>query len=701
MIDSIDNNEDLLQEGKKGRKPTFTVFENGKKVTFEITEDMYDALKSTSDFLKTNVKVLNAVSNIHRGLLTEYNPVFMLTNAIKDVQDVLINSKHATKTYAKIPTAFKELSTKGKWYTEYMENGGEQNTYFDGKTNTFKAEDKGIKKAIGMPLRAISAANNFIERAPRLAEYIASREAGASVEEAMLDAARVTTNFAAGGDATKFLNRNGATFLNASVQGFNQQIRNVREAKANGLKGWVQLATKFAIAGLGAELLNYLLWDDDEEYEELSDYVKQNYYVVAKTEDGQFVRIPKGRTVAVIQDAFEQVGNALTGDDEVDLQSFLELAISNLAPTDPTNNNIFAPIKQVMENKTWYGEDLVPTRLQDLPAAEQYDESTDSISKWLGENLNISPYKINYLLNQYSGGVGDVVLPMLTPEAESGDNSIIGNITAPLKDKFTTNSTMNNQNVSDFYDTMDELTTNAKSSKATDEDVLKYKYFNSVNSELGELYALKREVQNSDLSDDRKYAKVFEIQEQINALARQSLTEYNNVYIEDGYAVVGDRYYKQNDDGEWVKISNKQLNKQNDAMEELGISASDYWSNNTEYDFAVKYPEKYSVAKSVGGYDSYKKYMSELYDIKADKDEYGKTISGSRKEKVIEYVNNLDIDYGARLILFKNEYNADDTYNYEIIDYLNSREDISYEEMAAILRELGFTVSSDGTITWD
>jgi hypothetical protein len=121
-----------------------------------------------------------------------------------------------------------------------------------------------------------------------------------------------------------------------------------------------------------------------------------------------------------------------------------------------------------------------------------------------------------------------------------------------------------------------------------------------------------------------------------------------------------------------------------------------------EYDFAYKSPEKYVVAKSVGGYSSYKTYTSDLYDIKADKDSDGKTISGSRKEKVIDYINNLDADYGEKIILFKSEYPADDTYNYDIIDYLNSRDDISYEEMNTILKELGFTIQPDGvTITWD
>ena len=736
VIDNIDKHEELLQEGKDGKNPTFTVFEDGNKVTFEITEDMYDALKPTSDGLRYTNKAANAVGKWHRGILTEYNPVFMASNAIKDVQDILINSKHAAQTYANLPKAIGELATQGKWYREYMENGGEQNTYFDGKTNTFKKEDEGIKKIIGMPLRAIKAANNFVERAPRLAEYIASRKAGESVEVSMLDAARVTTNFQAGGDVTKFLNRNGATFLNASVQGFNQQVRNVREAKANGLKGWVQLATKFAVAGLPAMLLNHLLWDDDEDYAELSDYVKDNYYVVAKYGDGQFVRIPKGRTLAVIQKAFEQVGNALTGNDEVDLESFLELAISNLAPNNPIEDNILAPIIQAANNETWYGEDLVPTRLQDLPAAEQYDESTDALSKWLGEKLNISPYKLNYVLNQYSGGVGDIFLPMMTPEAERGDNSLFGNMIAPLKDKFTTDSVTNNQNVTDFYTTMDELTTNAKSSMATDEDILKYKYFNTINSDLGELYAEKREIQNGDLSDEEKYAAVRDIQKEIDALARESLDTYSDVNIDGGYAYVGDQHFRVNKEGEWEKITDKQLEKQEEVTSGLGISPSEYWSDKDEYDFAYEYPEKYEFLNNNGvTYDDYengseefkdaytwafknpekftlskavasdvveyRQYASEIYDIKADKDEDGKSISGSRKEKVLDYINGLDIDYGEKIILFKNEYNADDTYNYDIIDYLNGRDDISYEEMETILKELGFDVDSEGNISWD
>lgn len=671
VIDSVDTHEELLQAGKNDRSPTFTVFENGKRVTFEINEDMYDALKPASSRLSGTSKILSTANNIRRGLLTEYNPTFMVTNPIKDVQDVLINSQHPARTYVSMPEAAKELWQKGgKWYKEYMENGGEQNTYFDKQSNTFDKEKSALRKALGFPLDKISEANNFIERIPRLAEYIASRKSGASIDVAMLDAARVTTNFAAGGDVTKFLNRNGFTFLNASVQGFNQQIRNIREAKRNGLKGVMALAAKVTLAGLPALLLNSLLWDDDEDYEELSDYVKDNYYIVAKYGDGNFVRIPKGRAAAVIQDAFEQVSNTLTGDDEADWQNFGELLVSNLAPNNPLDNNLIAPIVQALENKTWYGEDLVPSRLQDLPEAEQYDESTDAISKWLGETTNISPYKWNYLLDQYSGGLGDVVLPMLTPEAESGDNSFLGNVLAPMKDKFTTDSVMNNQNVSDFYDTMDELTTNAKSSAATDEDILKNKYFNSVNSDLSDLYKQKREIQNNGLPDESKYMQVRTLQKQIDEMAKKALGSYNQVSIYGDYATVADQHYKLNDEGEWKKLSDSQVKK----LETFG--------------------------KAVGGNAAYISYTRDLSNIKSDKDRSGNAISGSRKRKVVQYINSLDADYGEKLILYKSQYTGDDTYNYEIVEYLNSRDDLSYTEMKTILEELGFTVLSDGRVRW-
>lgn len=764
--------DDLIQKRKDGRY-TFTVFEDGKRVTFEIDEDIYNALQPED---AKHFIALEVAGKVRRGLITEYNPIFALTNPIKDMQDVLLNSRHPARTYANFPRAIYELRTKGAYYQERMQHGGAQDTYFDKRTGEFTKEKSTLRKTVGFPLDMLSSINNFIEQIPRMAEYIASREMGRSIDVSMLDAARVTTDFSAGGTWTKNLNRNGFTFLNASVQGAAQNWRNLREAKYAGARGWAQLAAKTIAAGLPAILLNHLLWEDDEEYEELSDYVKENYYIVAKFDDGQFVRIPKGRTVAVIQKAFEQMENAITGDDEVDLLSFTQLVIDNLAPNNPLDNHIFAPLVQtVLTEKAWYGEDIVPTRLQGLPAEEQYDESTDSLSRWLGKatssiGIPTSPYKWNYLIDQYSGVLGDVLLPMLTPEAESGAETVGEKLIAPLKDKFTTDSVLNNQNVSDFYETKTELATNASSAYATDEEILMSKYMNSINDELAELYSQKRHVQNrDDLSDSSKYYLARNIQSKIVALTKESLSTYEDVQINGDYAVIGDRYYKKNESGEWVKLSDDEAAKytatqkaegrhyatdgtnewyysdgewrklteeqsynQRKVMEKLGIvTAEEYWSNKDEYDYAYKNPEKYefltengvSYSDFANGSDDlksawnwaysnqesytvskavtdnvveYRQIASSLNDIKADKDANGKT----RKQKVIEYLNELDVSYGARLILYKSEYSSDDTYNEDIVEYLYERNDLTYEERVTILKKLGFTVFSDGRISW-
>lgn len=707
VIDSVDNQEGLLQEGKNGKNPTFTVFVNGEKVTYDITQDMYDALKPISDssILSKTFTPFNAVSNFHRGVLTQYNLFFALTNAVKDAQDVLMNSQHAAKTYSKIPEAWSQQLKKGYWYQEYMANGGEQNSYFDSRDNTFNPEKKGLYKLTDMfPLKTIATINDFIEMTPRLAEYIASREAGRSIEVSMLDAARVTTNFKAGGDLTKWANRNGATFLNASVQGFNQQIRNIREANAKGLNGWATLATKFAVAGLPALLLNALLWGDDDDYEELSDYVKQNYYIVAKYGDGEFIRIPKGRTLAVIQNAMEQVQKASKGDEEADFKEFISLFLNNLAPNNPIENNVLSPIIQAATNKAWYGGDLVPTRLQDMPTAEQYDESTDTFSKWLGEKLNVSPYKINYVMNQYTGFLGDMFMPMMTPEAKNDADSVGDYLIAPLKDKFTADSTMNNKYTGELFETSEELTTNSRKSNVTDEDVLKNKFINSMKREMNELYKQKREIQNSNLSKSEKYNQVREIQKEINELSKYGLDNYKDVQITGNYATVGNREYRltTNTEGEetWNKITDKQKAKQEEVSNALGINASDYWGNKEEYDYAYENPGNYGISKVIGGYETFKAYSKELNDIKSDKDSNGKTIANSRKQKVFDYINSTDLNFEQRVMLAKLEYPSYDEYNNEIIEYLNNSEDISYEEEVEILKQLGFEVDSYGNISW-
>ena len=60
----------------------------------------------------------------------------------------------------------------------------------------------------------------------------------------------------------------------------------------------------------------------------------------------------------------------------------------------------------------------------------------------------------------------------------------------------------------------------------------------------------------------------------------------------------------------------------------------------------------------------------------------------------------MDIDFEQKLILAKLQYKNYDEYNYDIVDYLNNNDDISYEDEITILKKLGFTVDDEGNIYW-
>lgn len=721
---SLDAEEALLKKGEKGGNPTFSVFENGQRVEFEITEEMYEALKPRSAAMNYRLPVVSTASELFRKLTTEYNPTFMLTNPIKDVQDIIMNSQHPVRTYAELPRSIWQQVANGKYYQEYVEFGGGDYSFFDAQKNLFEG-DSFLDK-----MNLIGKLNNHIEMTPRLAEYIASREAGKSIEGAMLDAARVTTNFSAGGDIAKFANRNGCTFLNASIQGAVQQVRNVREAHHRGLMGYVGLAARLAVAGLPAVMLNNLMWDDDEEYENLADYAKQNYYIVGKYDDGRFIRIPKGRATAVISDAFEKMDDLRTGDEEADMATFLDMAASNfrlamenLAPNNPFDNNIVAPLFQVGRNKTWYGEELVPSRLQDLPKVEQFDEKTDSGSIAIAEKVheltnskvNISPKQLNYLVNQYSGGVGDFVLPFYTPKAESGDDSVMGKLGAPFRDKFTTDSVLNSQIVTDFRNKQDELKVKSNGKDATQEDMFQSMYMETISYELNDLYAEKREVQTSDLPDSEKYELTRQLQQQINDKMEDALSSYTDIKVSGKYAEVSDRRFNYDSERDtWYQIKEKNADgsenyyykKEQEACAAFGCKPSDYWNNRDDYDDALYYATSYgkdlrSTVKNVFGVESFAQYGRAMSNLKADYDENGNSISGSKKEKIENFCNELDADYGVKIILFRSQYPKDDTYNRDIVEYLNERSDITYQQMKVILTELGMTVHSDGRVTWD
>lgn len=151
-----------------------------------------------------------------------------------------------------------------------------------------------------------------------------------------------------------------------------------------------------------------------------------------------------------------------------------------------------------------------------------------------------------------------------------------------------------------------------------------------------------------------------------------------------------------------LPVSKKNILANNvlDRKEKVDPDGYEDYGSLEEFDFATKNPGEYSISKTVGGYSSYKKYREEISSFKADRDSSGKSISGTKKAKIVNYINSLNTSYGSKLILYKMQYPSDDTYNYEIVEYLNSQEYLSYNDIKEALEAMEFTVDSEGNVRW-
>lgn len=93
------------------------------------------------------------------------------------------------------------------------------------------------------------------------------------------------------------------------------------------------------------------------------------------------------------------------------------------------------------------------------------------------------------------------------------------------------------------------------------------------------------------------------------------------------------------------------------------------------------------------------KYITQIGKITSDKNEEGKSVSGSRKKKIVNYINSLNLSIPQKAILIRQEYSNFNDYNNQIVEYV-SELNISYEEKVNIIEQLDMTVGSDGRVYW-
>lgn len=119
--------------------------------------------------------------------------------------------------------------------------------------------------------------------------------------------------------------------------------------------------------------------------------------------------------------------------------------------------------------------------------------------------------------------------------------------------------------------------------------------------------------------------------------------------------------------------------------EPIDMSKYNEYSGLKEMDYAIKNPATYKVINTITDFNTYNNYKEEIEDIK---EKY--STSTQKKRAVVDYINGLPLDVGAKAVMIKLNYNSIDDNNPIIVDYINNL-DLSYDDRITIFEKLGFT----------
>ncbi|EPW5351193.1 LPD5 domain-containing protein, partial [Escherichia coli] len=317
----------------------FTTKKNGKTYYIKLHDPrLMRAMKNMGP--ETSNAVIRTLGKVNRFLATvntSYNPEFLVSNFIRDVQTAVMNLKAEqgrsdgklkgldnlsalavvkdsrsamSAVYASLRG--KTLTGKGaqwqKVWKEFVEDGGKTGWFNMGDLEGQQKEmDRLVSLAKGgwkgqsigawnSFLNLVEDANGAVENALRLSAYKHARDAGLSRQQAASLAKNMTVNFNRRGEQGALMN-SLYMFANASIQGTANLVRTLGHLNGDGplleRLRWKNLNVpqKIALAAVGAGYLlgslNRSVAGEDDDgvnwYDKVPDHVKERNLVIMKS----------------------------------------------------------------------------------------------------------------------------------------------------------------------------------------------------------------------------------------------------------------------------------------------------------------------------------------------------------------------------------------------------------------------------------
>ena len=462
------------------------------------------------------ISFMGTATRISSTLVTSVSPRFgLFTNPIRDFNTGYIFSKTTNNPVAYTVDWFKafiEAVRNTDDFKSYVANGGGYVGSITSNANVLRGIYKDmvkpsskLKESINPRnwLESLSGLANAIDSAPRFAEYKRALEQnGGDVIAAVQEGMDVTVNFRQSGRTTKDIN-NLVMFHSAKVTSIGQNAERILKNRRIFAK-WLTVNFLKTAMHIAALVLFSKMFDEGDEdtlkdYQNLSTYNKfANWcYPIG---DGQFLRVPKETNVMALSSVLDATWERFVLENPDAFKDMDEYLVDALMVADPnplkaagdlvSDVTFFGTVLDLAKNETFTGAPIVPNGYQYRAAPEQYNEKTSALAIKLGSITGMSPFQIDYIIDDTTGFVGDVILNLTKQGGttlkdavglkDTSKKSVLKGIPVPgvvLRD-----SVYSTDVVSNFYDTKEGYDKRSGSYDAVGEAGGKYSFYDTYGS---------------------------------------------------------------------------------------------------------------------------------------------------------------------------------------------------------------------------
>jgi hypothetical protein len=421
--------------------------ENGVVRKFAVKDPLLVSALGSDDRISVGRfwEALGLPAHILRESVTR-DPGFMARNLLRDTLSSWITSGadfmpvidtiKGMRTALKDGASFKALAARGAVGTYDLAMLGPSQMAQTLRRNAMPinvhtiASVEGGTAALGSLWNRLGNISEASDAATRIAVYDACKKQGMSDAEATMQAIELLDFTRRGGSQTLGILTKIIPFLNARIQGMDVLYQAGRsgirfatgstrgEKDANIGKKFLVRGAMLAAISIGLEALN----QDDEDYKQLDDYIKNGNMLIPLKEfglKGEFLAIPKPFEAGLLFSTIpQQIYKTTTG--EASTRENVELFWDQLASTfgvNPIPQAILPPMEIITNHNFYTGLPLISEGKSRLAPELQYNTNTSQIAMMIGGlpifyNMDtgrfggMSPIQIDKLISGYGGPIG-------------------------------------------------------------------------------------------------------------------------------------------------------------------------------------------------------------------------------------------------------------------------------------------------------